>query len=204
MQVCSPDGQGWPTSAVPELAPWAHVGHQLHGLTYPEVPIPWAPGGHGIVTFILSASVPPLARSKWSLVLISLGYEKVSERKPLIHCAVSGQPSRASGLWGRLCLASVTSRAGRQQQGLAASCKPLIFPQLTIIRAALESKRSVSGRCRRRARGCCVAPRTLPSYCLTCVHSCSLLCGTKPETAGSWEVKWEGRAVRVSHRLEVR
>lgn len=185
-------GQGWPTSAVPELAPWARVGHQLHGPPYPEVPIPWAPGGHGMVSFVLSASVPPLARSKWSLLLTSLGYKKVSRRKPLIHSAVSGQPSRASGLWGRLCLASVTSRAGRQQQGLAASCKPLIFPQLTIIRAALESKRS--GRCRRRARGCRAASRTLPSYCLTCVRSCSLLCVTEPGTAGSWEVKWEGRA----------
>lgn len=147
-----------------------------------------------MVSFVLSASVSPPARSKWSLLLTSLSYEKVSRRKPPIHCAVSGQPNRASGLWGRLCLASVTSRAERQQQGLAASCKPLIFPQLTIIRAALESKRS--GRCIRRARGCYAAPTTLPSYCLTCVHSCSLLCVTKPGTAGSWEVKWEGRAAR--------
>lgn len=74
------------------------------------------------------------------MLLTSPGCEKVSRRKPLIHCVVSGQPTRASGRWGRPCLASVTSRAGRQQQGLAASCKPLIFSHLTIIRAALKSE----------------------------------------------------------------
>lgn len=47
MQVCSPDGQGWPTSAVPGLAPWAHVGHHLNGLPYPEVPIHWTPRSVG-------------------------------------------------------------------------------------------------------------------------------------------------------------
>lgn len=59
---------------------------------------------------------------------------------PLNYCGVSGQPTRASGRWGRHCLTSVTRRAGRRQQDLAASCKPLISPHLTIIRAALKSE----------------------------------------------------------------
>lgn len=65
---------------------------------------------------------------------------KVSRRKPLNHWGVSGQPTRASGRWGRHCLASVTRRTGRRQQDLAASCKPLISLHLTIIKAALKSE----------------------------------------------------------------
>lgn len=92
MQVCSPDGQGWPTSAVPGLTPWAGVGHHLRGLTYSEVPIPWASGGCGMLSFVLWASVPPLARSKWSLLLTSLGYEKVPRRSSLSTVLCLGSP----------------------------------------------------------------------------------------------------------------
>lgn len=165
-----------------QCSPWAHV----WGIIFLDSLIlssqyPGPLEAMGLLSFVLWASVPPLSRSKWSLLLASLGYEKVSRRKPLIS-AVSGQPSRASGLWGRLCLASVTSRAGRQQQGLAAYCKPLIFPQLTIIRAALESKHS--GRCRRRARGLLSSTKDPPKLLS---HMCSFLWPAM--CAGSWEVR---------------
>lgn len=204
--MCSPDGQGWLTSAVPGLAPWAHVGHHLLDSLIPRSqytgPLEaWDSLFHSLGLSSLSGQEKVIFATNKSRLM------RRSQRKPLIHCAVSGQPTRASGPWGRLCLASVTSRAGRQQQGLAVSCKPLIFPQLTIIRAALESKHS--GRCRRRARGCCIAPRTPPSYCLACVRSFlwPVLCN---KTWNCWHLGSEARRqgclgswpVRASHRLE--
>lgn len=97
-------------------------------------------------------------------------------------------PAGASGRWGRLCLASVTCRAGRRQQGpWQRPRKPLIFPTLTIIRAAQQSKHS--GRCGffpaaqhiGAGRGPAVPPwRTLPSSCLLFIAS-PALCSAYPQ-----------------------
>lgn len=102
---------------------------------------------------------------------------------------VGGFPARprvarlagASSRWRRLCLASVTCWAGRQQQGpWQRPRKPLIFPTLTVIRATEKSKRSgrrgffPAARHIGAGRGAAVAPwRDLLGYCLLFTALCS-------------------------------
>lgn len=111
-------------------------------------------------------------------------------------------PAGASGRWGRLCLASVTCRAGRRQQGpWQRPRKPLIFPTLTIIRAAQQSKHS--GRCgffpaaqhigAGRGAGC--ASVEDPPQLLSLIYSLasSVLClSSEPGAVRTWDAEQGG------------